>query len=213
MKTHKYTTFKYTLPEIPHMQKYSCEKQPDAVITPKIEIKIEKTLEENLKETKTSTETSKETKLEEVAKTAKKITKEDTLDAVKEEENKQAKFTTYAKPNSTTGIYNATEEFYESKSANYYDNLMQEEKTAPSELRPEHHEQKTEQQAEQTQYLARESNEFGAQLTRTGMPTRDEQTSLSASSTRTEAMYMFKLLNPGWWHCLYELKAINPSFN
>ena len=208
MKTLKSTTFKYVLSEIPLMQKYFCEKQPDAVISSKVEIKIEKTLEENLKENKTSTET----KLEEVAKIAKQILKEDVLEIIKEQ-NKETKFIAYTNPQSTTGIYNAAEEFYESESTNYYNNLMPEEKTTFADWKPEYHEQKTEQQAEQTQYLARESNEFGVQLTRTGMPTRDEQTAFSANAVNTEAMYMFKLLNPGWWHCLYELKAINPSFN
>ena len=217
------------------MQKYEGGKQTAAAILPKIE--IEKTLEQNLSEDKkTSKEEDKETKLEQVlnfcvlyinkrgkrfskvdfcnmkrksqqvAKSVEKLVEKDTVKTITEE-NRENKFITYTAKNSTAEAYNSTEEFYGSESTNYYDNLMHEEKPA-SELRQEHHEQKKEHQAEQSQYFARDSNEFGAQLTREGMPTREEQTSLGASSVRAEAMYLFKMLNPGWWKCLYELKAI-----
>lgn len=156
-------------------------------------------------------EISVEEKLEEIAKKLKQADQEDKLDLANEEN----RFSAYFDKNSFSKTYSSgSEGFYEQTSKDYYSSLMGAEDAQQSyESQPEIHEQKNEQQAEKSQYLSKESMIFGAQITTKGSMSRDEQTALASSSVRAETLYMFKILNPGWWKCLYELRTTPTEFN
>ncbi len=162
-------------------------------------------------EKKVENENSVEKKLEEIAKKVERAEQEDKLNLAKEENG----FIAYADKNSFSKTYNSCAEgFYEPASKDYYSSLMGEQESQFTYAsQPEINEQKNEQQAEKSQYLSKESMIFGAQITTKGSMSRDEQTVLASSSVRAETLYMFKILNPGWWKCLYELRTTPAEFN
>lgn len=71
------------------------------------------------------------------------------------------------------------------------------------------HELAVEQQAQKSQYFARESVEYGHTFARHDGLTKYEQVeSVAATAVHTEAQRMFSLRHPGWWKCLYDLKNL-----
>lgn len=156
-------------------------------------------LEETLKTIKNDSEDEK-SKLEEVAESIKEIAKKDEDAIVQAKEN-----LAYAGSKGIAANYAEQDTYHNSAPAqNYYAKMMGAEKV-PDSAQTEYYEQKAEQEAQKSQYLARESFIFGAQVTTNGSPSRDEQTALSSSSDRMEQQWIKKNTQPGWWQCLWDL--------
>lgn len=188
------------------MQKYENDKTVICTAEP-LSVTKNNTLEDSIDKKKND---EREELLEEVANSIKDCAKEEALEIIKEENG----FTAYSDKNSLFWTHTSgAEDFYESTSEDYYSKLMQgetgEQVYAPQAELQEH---KAEADAEKSQYLNREAVVFGDQISMNGSPSLCEQTTFGANSVRTEREFMYKLLNKGWWHCMFNMQTVNPVF-
>lgn len=179
------------------------EAEQKLVEQPKTE-KQDKRLEDNL-----GTKEKEQDDISKITKGNKKPNKiQEDLKVIKQENG----FTAYFDNKSLSFTQNWSEELYAGNEGNkdYYSRLMGGEKE-DMQLRAQLQDIKTQKEAETAQYVARESLIMGAGFSVNGAPSRDEQTSLSAYSTRMDSQWMEKNTHPGWWQVLYDAKCVVPS--